>query len=612
MALVNTLGGKPLLDPAHLLRECLTRNLPTANWQGRATIAHCPAGRRWGTAAVLMSLGDLSALDLTADHDLTLSDFRRPVTLKRYSVLAAEAVVPGLKDDPATPYLVLAVDRRYHLDRSPFSKGYNVPNGAGGLVAATTNGGTPWTWATMVADLWALLPPTPAGVAPTLPFVPDGRPEGWRFWGHPSAWGALNDVLDRLCCVLVYDPTADTFAVERQGAVDAAADAFALAAKNDLAWDGRPVVPKRTARPENLLVRFRRDPAPANGSDPFYSVTLTLTATPGTVAGTTLMIADDLTALGATGSPSNAAALATRAAERKTDFERSLTPAEKTRVSVWRGLWPTAVAEVGASAGGVAWGDRGSGWTTEVGVSDPPHLNGVRLDDLPTASGGGSLTTANVNASGASDAATTTITFDQSTGIKKAGTSGTAAVSLYAAAVSQMGAITTAFQDVGGLKRSAAGSDTILPGWYAVSDTPAVAAYPAAFGTWIPYSASLSVIPSGGVSSGSINLQLQSVASTYYSSPLNTPQVVAIIRCNNGFFLGTGIPSMNYLTFVTSSTDSQYVCAGLILPASGGTPRDGSFAVSRTGVFKPGIDRVFAAGDRAIVAGGIIIGYNNP
>ena len=386
MAAVNTFGGRPLGDPALLLRGCLARNLPTAHWHGRATVAVCPTGRRYGTATVLMALGDLSKLNLAADHDLILSDFRQQVTLKRYSILAAEAAIPGLADDPATAYLVVVADRRFHLDRSPFSAAYNLPDGAGGLVTGTTNGGTPWTWATMFADLWGKLPATPAGAAPTLPFTPDGRPEGWRFWGHPSAWQALNDVLDRLCCVLVYDPTADTFTIERQGSADAAGAAFVTAAKNDLAWDGRPVVATRTARPEKVLVRFRRDPSPA-ATDPFYTVTLSLTADASAVAGTTHLIADDLIALGATGAPSNAAALATRAAERLADFERSLTPAELTRVKAWRGLWPNAIKQAGSQAGGVCWGDRGTGWTTEIGVSAPPRGEVPGLEEIPASIG---------------------------------------------------------------------------------------------------------------------------------------------------------------------------------------------------------------------------------
>lgn len=386
MALPNSFGNRQLLDPAHLLRDCLARNLPTANWHGRATVAHCPTGRRWGTYTVLMSLGELNRLDLTADLDLILSDFRQPVTLKRLNVLSAEAAVPGLKDDPATPYLVAAVDRRFHLDRSPFSKAYNLPDGAGGLIASSTDGGTPWTWATMFADLWGRLPATPAGAAPTLPFTPDGRPEGWAFWGHPSAWQALNDVLDRLCCVLVLDPTTDAITVERQGTADVAGAAFLAAAKFDLSWDGRPAVAKRTARPSAVTVRFRRDPAPPFGSDPYYELSISLTAAPGVVATTSILLTDDLIALGATGAPTNGVALAARAAERATDFERSLPPAEGSRVLAWRGLWPTAIAEVGANAGGVVWGDRGAGCTTELGPGDPPRL---ALPELGAAAGAG-------------------------------------------------------------------------------------------------------------------------------------------------------------------------------------------------------------------------------
>lgn len=453
MATPNTFGGQSLVDPQSLLEDCLAKGLPTANWQGRATVAICPTGRKPGTATFLMLRSRLARLNLTTDQDLCLSDFQKSVTLKRYSILKAEAAVPGLAGDPATPYLVVAVDKRYHLDRSPFSKAYNVYDSSGVLITSTKNAGVAWTWATMFADLWAQLPSAIAGTAPTLPFTPNNQPESWQFWGSASAWQALNDVLDRLCCVLVYDPTADKFTIERQGTADPAGAAFEASTVGHYLWDGQPFTAARTAQPAAVNVRFRRNPAPAAGSDPFYTVTVALTATAGTIAGTTVLISDDLMAQAATGTPSNSAALATRAAERASDYQRSLIPAGKSQVRVWRGVWPTAIADLGANASGVSFDDRGAGLVTGIQASEPPRPMLPEFETISVATGGLSLVTQNTDAT-AYIGATGEIDADKTTGVQFAASGSKNTLSGIPASRIQQGVVTITDQAFAGRKQS--------------------------------------------------------------------------------------------------------------------------------------------------------------
>src|SRR5262249_10317382 len=83
-----------------------------------------------------------------------------------------------------------------------------------------------------------------------------------------------------------------------------------------------PIDPARAWRPEKVRVRFPRRPLPTDGSSPWYTVDVALSAASGVVSGSFVQLDDDLAALGATGTPSNSAALSTRANERAADWLR--------------------------------------------------------------------------------------------------------------------------------------------------------------------------------------------------------------------------------------------------------------------------------------------------
>ena len=370
----NSFGNRPLLDPSKLLQECIDRDLPVF-WHGEVTVAKCPPGREPGKASFLMRYGDVRQLDKSTDHTLSLSDGERSLDLKSWTILEAFAPVSGaattLSDD--TPYLVRAVDRRYHLRRSPFSQAYNVTTDGSTYVSSTTNSGTAWTWSGIFGSLWAKLPGPPA--PPSLPFTPHGTPQNFSWFGCASAWNALNDLLDRLACIVCYDPVADLFTVERLGSADATAEAFEAKVKRTgyLTFDTLPVASERADKPESLKVVFRRYPAPSAGSDPTYSVTTSLGGT-GVVTGTTVQIEDDACAIGSSGTPSNASYLASRAAERVDDFKRKLAGFDRRLIRSYIGVWKDAVAAPGSTYAGLAFEDRGQSYRTELQAKPDARL----------------------------------------------------------------------------------------------------------------------------------------------------------------------------------------------------------------------------------------------
>ncbi|VTT96578.1 unnamed protein product [Gemmataceae bacterium] len=384
--MATTIGGVACEDPEALYTECRSEDppLPVAPWWGRANgFDLAPVGRDWGRGLILLKKSALSQLGSTADFDLTFSgtDAAHTFALKKITVLSARCASPGYDGDPNATYYCEVADRRYHLARVPIDRAYNV-RAAGGTdyLTATKNSGTPWTWAQVVSDLAAELSITPG----SLPFTPDGTPENLAYWGG-SAWDALNDVLDRVACGLRYDPEEDTFSIVRLGASDPAATSAQAAALAERTWDAYPVDPERAWRPEKVRVRFVRYPRPTDGSSPYYTVDETLAAAPGVVSGTFVQLDDDASALGATGTPTNSAALATRAAERAADWLRKRSGYERPVLKVYRDFLPDVVRRVpGAAVGSVALDDRGGIMRTEVAARPDRRLERWRpLDVLP-------------------------------------------------------------------------------------------------------------------------------------------------------------------------------------------------------------------------------------
>jgi hypothetical protein len=331
-------GNRSCVDPVRLRADCETQGLPVG-WWGAANVFRNPLGRGPGEGKILLTKADLDALTLTADASLVFEDDGgRRLTLQKITLLRAKCLTPGHRDDARAVYLCDIADRRHFLAQTPIDRAFNLKNSDGSdYLSGSTNAGTAWTWAEVLSEMWAALD---AGAVPTLPFTPDGTPENLRYYGG-NAWASLNDVLDRLACAVKYDPVADTFTFVRLGdtAATVAAALTADLAKLDRAglrsWDTYWREPDRGRLPEKVRVWFPRRPLPTDGSSPYYSVDVTLTATAGVKAGTVVSLRDDLTAVGS-GTPTNAAALATRADERAADWRRKRVGFERRLTLVYR------------------------------------------------------------------------------------------------------------------------------------------------------------------------------------------------------------------------------------------------------------------------------------
>lgn len=211
-----TLGGK----------ACILADLgayPRAS--GLANGYWCPLGPEPGVAHVLMKRGDLETLSLNSKLTLRIND-SKSVSFPGLWYINAVAVSSGPALNASRVYLVKLADSRYMLKKfgGTLNKGYNVHGYVSlrDLTDTTTdllpedcyseslNSGALWTWATMLENIWNLLPN--AGTFPGLPATPAGNPEGFHFTGE-STWAAFNAILDHVNFALQYNPLTDAFAI---------------------------------------------------------------------------------------------------------------------------------------------------------------------------------------------------------------------------------------------------------------------------------------------------------------------------------------------------------------------------------------------------------------
>lgn len=305
-----------------------SRQYPLA--AGKANGYTCAVGPEPGVGYVLMLLSDLTALSTATGHELVMycsGDSGVPATrlsFRNLYVVKATRVTGGYSGDPNALMLVELTDRRYHLNRwTSVNRQFNVPAPCeeSAYLTESKNGGSAWTWTTLIGQLWT---DAGLGTAPSLPLsMPSTAPTNLKFVGV-NAWQALHQVLDKVKLTTAYDPVADSFSII------AVNETVSTAVANQAEYYGNPVSGIACRGPATIRVFFpyvEEDTGQENDtgtssnwtSTPAYSVDVA-TGLTGAVSGSVQPLWDDLPALiehgesALTGSMTTA--LSTRANER--------------------------------------------------------------------------------------------------------------------------------------------------------------------------------------------------------------------------------------------------------------------------------------------------------
>lgn len=387
-----TIGGQNCLDPGVLYEHATAEGLPLNFW-GRANSYSCPLGSAAGVAWFLLLRRQLDKIAQESFVSATFRSARGDITIPKLLFVRATCIAKGPEDrDPNAPYLAQYLDKRHVLRMStvgaassPAGSGqYNVrypwPPGATGVdkyFSESLNAGSLWTWQTLLNNLWAMLPSGAApGTAPTLPYTPDGTPEGFRFQGV-SVWDAIETVLAKINCAVRYNPIADSFSYVRLGETQSSLEETIDGLTNRLLEDHEPIEGNAAEIPETIRVFFHRineqyginPDGPRTGNcdmAPVYTVDRPSNVS-FAMAGTVLPLWDDLAAeYDRSGALVNGADLTARATQVAQNYVNRMTITDRISRRKYSGIVSTILP--GSEISEVIWRDYGDGWgvVTEI------------------------------------------------------------------------------------------------------------------------------------------------------------------------------------------------------------------------------------------------------
>ena len=201
-----TLNGKTPLSPSDLAEQAEQYELPD-EWHGLCNGLSVPRGAEVGEAHFLLREADATALEnatvtIQCVHENGTTRWKKWYYDRRVAVTCTDS-------KPA--YWVVFKDLRSQLEASCDGIRLNLRGASSSYITSTTNGGTPYTWQTALAALWAKLP-ADAGTCPTIPYSYTTTPENLAFDGI-GVLRAINQLLTAIGCCLVLDPFEATFSV---------------------------------------------------------------------------------------------------------------------------------------------------------------------------------------------------------------------------------------------------------------------------------------------------------------------------------------------------------------------------------------------------------------
>lgn len=383
MARYATFGGQPLIDPGSLAAKESRRGTPMEFWQ-RANSYTCPVGPQCGEAWLLLLRRDLDKLQANQWHSLQWVDGDQTLTIPNLIISKSYTQVLALPGEAKAARLVVALDKRRVMQMACVDRQYNVripapsaTSGTGLYYTDSLDVGSLWTWQTLLDDIWSTFPSNVRGTAPTLPYSPDGTPDGWRLIGVNS-WDALHVVLRKIGCTTAFDPIQGTFSYDRLGTNQSGLATSLAAVANRKIYDYDPGAGYFLARaPEIVRVFFPRreqyhgieedtpdadnwELSPAVSKD--YATGLS-----GAESGTVECLWDDLPALfDSAGSNTNSSALQDRADEIGANIAGKLDLSDDPYRTMFGGLVITITP--GSQVSEVVWRDYGddAGLVTEI------------------------------------------------------------------------------------------------------------------------------------------------------------------------------------------------------------------------------------------------------
>lgn len=381
-AVPNTFAGYPLIDPAGVRldrRRFVRGDVPELRYANSYYSLTEYPDIGW----ILLDRRSYNKINRYAtNHQLVISDFvNSALTISNISIVQARCVTRGLQADPNALYLIQVTDNWGVLNNQwfqcPVNAQYNIrtPGYPQQFHSWSLNGGTTWTWNTMIGDLWNRAP-SQLGSYPHLPSAPSGTPEDFIFVGV-SLYKAIWSTLNYLGMTVVGNyPNHSIVSI---GASDSALTTLQTRYKKYLIDDMEYIDGGSGRVPGQVVVFFKRRNSIYGTEEtvrydslnwqatPAYSVTVSAPSTFSSAVGTGHLWSDFTVRYDEDGSPlaADVTTATAIAQERATQFyNRIFSGTQGCMKQTYSGLLPFTT---GSLVSGVKWYNSGyNGWCTEI------------------------------------------------------------------------------------------------------------------------------------------------------------------------------------------------------------------------------------------------------
>ncbi len=380
-----TFASKTVYRPEELLTQLdelesrgVITGIERSRFLGKCNSFITASGFEPGRGFFLMKGKDVNDLQTSINNTTHTAVFQGPntVQINKLIITHCEGLTTGLGSIDDALYVVHVADLRILGPMTSINKAYNVrpPDPSTTYYAYSKNGGSNWTFNTLVPNIWTNMPSAFGSLSVSRANF-TGRPENYVFHGV-SAWDALKKILDDTNHILTLSYTGQ-FAVEAAFTDNDDFNQADFDAQEYTLVNSRAQISAAHQVPEKIRVFFPSrnrafhlstdvevvDPNAYSHEAPLYSVDKS-TGVTGAVAGTVLPVYHPLAAeYDKLGTITNSATLDTHAEQIKNNYKDAIQKSDKPSFYRYSGAHPI---KPGVEIRSVCFHDTGKGLMTDA------------------------------------------------------------------------------------------------------------------------------------------------------------------------------------------------------------------------------------------------------
>lgn len=375
-----TFAGFPVFCPEQARKTCVKNRLPVGSWYAQANQYTLGLGATPAKGCILMLRRDLDIIDTDGFHRLTFDDNIRRFNANRVYITSTQCITPGAENDPDSLHVVHLTDIRGVLKNKALQR-FNLPLAPGSVSynSETLNGGGQYTVWNMVKRLVQVLRGS-SGAENLFQTQPDAQGDDYAGpWDFSDArltlWEALEQIGNAKGWVYSVDPDTSVIRFRKRWSQPGYESARTAHQPRKI-WASETIT-REAARTTTVTVGFRFYPQVKAGDSEYYYLTRTRAqagaTTPSVSGGNIVTIFDDLPAfrestsgLNSAVTPSNSAALTTRANARALDWFDNVDRFREEFDEIYSGVLEDRDFLPGGLVASICWRDLGKGIVTEV------------------------------------------------------------------------------------------------------------------------------------------------------------------------------------------------------------------------------------------------------